>query len=679
MVTATKVVDLYPLQVWVDHHGRSYDFSEFQNFGKFAVAVAGAFGVIARRQPLKTTSSVFPRFISLLRFIHKDDRAASLRDQLEREFERAEPELWIAALLEWRSTVAVSDVSNRTKDNTVSYIRPLLRHLADHGVIPQIGNVLIGFSYDPNPKRSLGDVTSGLIQDRDIQSDGESAQSSFIEDQIESQSVLSIASDLSRKVDQTDHDKIPGLVLSLLKTRLSAIRYAAESELLVEYKNWKHGQSLIENCDLDARELLEQYLQCKSGKDLRIFFPNSEIGLARLLSLYKNNFEGIRPSYSESQGRGLSEIENQFGGADCVYSFLHASRKFINSVLVIVLIDTACNVESARTLTRDCMSPWIDSEINIRMYKRRAGPHSIQNYKVPRRLAGTRVGVVDAIEWTKEATEQLATFSKENDEPRFANFLFLCASRAARTKNTNELVRLATGRTFLGQFNEFKERIGSESSEFLTTIRLKTFRPALLLKEALETKSIVAVQNRAKHSSTAMAFKYVRSIPLSIQGRDSIRRFMEALQVLTTIEIQHVCELLNIDKDSYESVKKSLWDTGLGVYCKNPMEGLQRSEGFGPGKQCGAIDKCIECKNCLPIIVASPSNIAHLVVWKRHLEAQKKQFPESRADRWNEVWEPWLVFAKTALEKVSSPLYRSAYAQALAIAEASCDVFPDLW
>ncbi|RLA48715.1 MAG: hypothetical protein DRR42_16425 [Gammaproteobacteria bacterium] len=488
---------------------------------------------------------------------------------------------------------------------------------------------------------------------------------------------------LASESDSISDKPIPDQVLELLDKRLSNLRKCAEKDLLEQYRLFKHGQDLIKMCDVSLREI-EQRIELGSGKRTLIdnVFTPGDKGLSRLLCYYKGAHGGCRPGEGYEVngrwlGKELGEIEREYGGAESVLRWLGHGRRLLTCVSVITMVDQALNVESARTLKRDCLGPVESGMRRFRWTKCRSGKKSKdQSEMFPVKDGLHEVSLVKAVQIALECTESLA--AKAGAEgARFKNYLLLSNSGTTRNSYTSEDVRLGANDTFLNQIRKFASE-HEELAGFADELTQDQIRPSVLLHVALQTQSIIAVQRKGKHRSSKTSFLYAHKLPTQIAGNANIQSFMQHLQVLSSWNIEGMAEKTGIPKDRFDALRASLSDVGLGVFCQDPKAGEQASQGYGEGEMCGAIDKCPGCPKRSDYIFATPENIANLICWKDHLEKERDIRMAENPDRWLSIWEPWVVFVEVALEKLSaSRQFMKIYKSGEVLAASSNASYPE--
>lgn len=675
------------LRVDVEQHERSYDFTPYSEIGEaFVAAFANQFHLKIARGGWSRASTISYFYIlgNLLTYIRDNVGPESkFRRSLQHNYTAAARKDWQEVLRQWRSQVAErADISRRRKENFIAGVRPFIWALSNAGVIPQLGDVLLGFEFDSSPKRSLAQMTNNAMTESELSIRLRKINKDVTAEEIPGAIDYFKALASESEISQLNNESIPNQVLMLLDVRLAELRRCAEADLVTEFSKVETGRSLVAQSDLSGRELSARVDFCESPVEIRRLFPAGDTGLARLLAYYMAEYGGVRHHYYDSTsdgrniGRWFYEAEQAHGGSRSVSSHLSASRRLLTAAQVILLHDTAMNVESCRTLRRDCVGPPRGGVQKLNWLKRRARGYENQYEFLPVNDGVNKVSAVKTVEMVRTATEVLAS-NAEHAGPH-DTFLFLSADGSTRNSNLGNRIRLAVNATFLKNFKAFlsdHERLAGLAH----SMTQDAIRPSLLLREALRTRSIAAVRKLGKHRSTTTSFKYVHRLPMQIAGNASIQLFMQSLQVLATQGIEGICQKAGISVEKYEALKSELVETGLGVYCTDPLAGVQKNEGYGKGVMCGAVDKCLTCQNVSRYVFATAENVAHLLMWRRHLLGERERMLSERPERWVDVWEPWLVFIDVALEKLQAGQFKKTYSEAEVLAETRESVFPELW
>ncbi len=676
---------------FVEKCNRGFDFSIYSEIGvEFSIEIAKNFSLWGSTKSAETVKSYYYRNCVLFDWM-LDMRDSDNFEELFLLLKNDHKESVISGKAQWDLLLGYfrsdledrKSISNRTKDNILAAIRPFLKQLRIRGVVPHVES-LTKFKWKSRQKKSIAEISP--LWDKNISEIKQSMEIMGLSE-IECEQTQDFIEALIESGIECDKRKnLPEQILKLLEVRLSALREAAEKDFKKHYKKFRKGQILLKECDWDAAKFTEirdkYYLlnvkQCReAGQFLSECFPQGSVGLGRLLKYIDTHYNGIVPYENDVDNTGFKHgnfitkiIWKGYLNTSTreVAARLYASSELMNAISVILMVDTAINVHSCRTVDRSCLTQSsLKDHVAFLWWKERNG-----GYQLIRDLdmnTDDKVSPGTVLKVLLETTESLSKYASKNQK----NYCFYTTENVTNSSSGDRILN-ASGTAYLNWFKKFLERHDELKNLEFT---LDMIRPSVLLKVALATKDPDAVKEMGQHKGYSISMIYIDKIPNQIIGERRIREFMEWLQVLSSVGIEDFAKKVGIDEKNYDLEKKKILTNNFGgISCKDPLAGEQ--EGVNKGERCWKIDKCLTCKLRQDIVVASVGNILSVMQWREKLMQAKKGFTNKSENTWDEKWILWDIFTQVMLNKWKVGTHRAAYKKARHQLESSTNPYPDL-
>lgn len=436
---------------------------------------------------------------------------------------------------------------------------------------------------------------------------------------------------------------IPEIVKTILTRRLKLISEAARAIIVDAQAHLQVGKLLLSEATFTATGLAE-ILNCSSVRQrrelLNQWFPQSpkdhEIRstTANILSAAILRYGGIVPSASSGNSLSIpgfptsrvAVMARKVGGRTNISKYLIPNGEAVCAVLTDYMISAAANPAVAMSLPAQCMSPSDKPGfVQVTGKKLRAGGKPIQND------FHERSDVLTNIKWLVEV------FTKYRD--------------ADTTGLANQLAVMHIG-TELRAINE-QYLLSAFRKLLASTPKLRGFKivPSMIRRSVIVLQTLGSVDGSIS-AALANQSKPVNSIyndifAIRAQKDIRMREYIQDFESLVIIRATDVTELIGYSNKEIKNCFSKLQRTGLGTLCKNPngkpgSEGIKCTEPRCAGDLCPQMD-----------VRLHPEDVALLQIWKTVLLKAEPIWERDRAERWNDVWLPFLCLIQVIEEKSS--------------------------
>lgn len=433
----------------------------------------------------------------------------------------------------------------------------------------------------------------------------------------------------------------------LCDRRLQELRKAASKVFKDWLRKYELGRELLAIVGLTGKELSDALERIRDRKSFEWysavakFFPKDDqsTALRNLLTLIEHECNGVCPtSNGECETYKLTH-RNQFWAKQYLkvggipQSYLLPTNLAISAAACLYLCESGSNSAVALSLGPDCIRPSkLPRHVNIVSVKARSNGKSIFNDLPDSSNNEDIVSAAEALSTIIEATKKL------RDNGAVDKDLLMVWAGSGLVKPLDE-----------ARFREDVKEIVKLSEELSTfVITPSMIRPTVLLHAQLKNPGNLSVANIiAQHNSETVTMGYVAKLPFRMILEERVRRFTQTIEVVAASRINDAHVKLGISEFDWKARIESAQKTGLGTYCANPFAGAQAD--FPSGKKCGALERCVDCSQLL--VVADVHSIADMIIWREALNLSKDHWIESRLQRWESVWTPWLAFFEVVLDE----------------------------
>lgn len=457
-------------------------------------------------------------------------------------------------------------------------------------------------------------------------------------------------------------ENLPLIAQATLERRLEKIYGEALKRFQKAIAKRKEGYRLIETglvyMGIINTWLTAESLKRKAAKPIleSVRALSDEHFMAGLLAWcsYYHEFPGLHPYEGHTKKQIVTRVRNEFGkqrtsikfSTDEMIEYLGASRDLLSSGYLLILFETWANPDSIQRLSIHAKTD-ITSALSVVDWIKPRANAILSKFDIQREN-----GLSYVIESIIEATVNYRPIAIRADKEA----LFLHAySSDARSKGRER----SSGSQFLVRpsgnwFNDQAKELVSQISDRKWIATARQIRASLILAHSLKF-GIKSAQEKAQHSSAKTTIGYSDSLPLKLKKEESIRVFMEWLQVLVTINIDEIPQKIGIAEEAYEEIKQHILNSRFGgVHCSDPFSGYQ--PGSEAGRPCTQIMMCMTCEKRMNVFIASEDNVAHLLRWR---EALYEAFEKGIISANDINWVLWKTFLDTMYSRMSeSPKHK---------------------
>ncbi|URI11616.1 hypothetical protein MW290_22010 [Aquincola tertiaricarbonis] len=140
---------------------------------------------------------------------------------------------------------------------------------------------------------------------------------------------------------------------------------------------------------------------------------------------------------------------------------------------------------------------------------------------------------------------------------------------------------------------------------------------------------------------------YNHIFPILVQKDIKMREYINHFETLLLVISAERNDLHGYEETELNARRGTLQQTGFGTLCKN-IYGRPGNQGEPCTEPRCAVDMCPQMD-----IRLHPSNVALLLAWKEALIEAEPEWERDRAERWNEIWLPFLCLINVVQEKSS--------------------------
>jgi len=532
------------------------------------------------------------------------------------------------------------DLNGGTPKTKLAAANSVLRHLGNAGVLPELELALRPKGEASSHRRTLAQGPS---------KDGVDDYLAFATEMLhEAAKLRQIEIDTDEEIGflQTLRTELAGAELGandtpaevikrVLKRRLEAIQDALAGVYTRWRRHWERGQELLQAGTSLADGWEKTFIAGSRNEylrrtEMRAFFPldDPDRAVGNLIRLVADKLKGFYPTNSAEGapfGQFFAKRALEFGGAINLQAMIMPHPHAIYAVILLYLCSSGANVAVARTLFVDAMEKsQITGATHLTGEKARARGKPIHAHLDDRSHA------VMGITWLLEASSRV----RESLEPDDRNLLFVVDERSGPKPVEEYAIR------------DFLKRIVADIPEIAELgVTPAMLRPTVLLIAALEGDANAHTTASLGQHGLNVGRGYIDHPPTRHMHDESIRGFVDSMQIASFHAEQDVTEWLGYTKADIDAKIDDLMETGLGTFCRD----LYGRPGNDGGK-C----KTFDCWNSCPqlVVVARKKDLAFLIIWRASLIEAEAEWILERKERWYALWFPWLEFIKTVERKI---------------------------
>ncbi|WP_280153248.1 hypothetical protein [Piscinibacter sp. XHJ-5] len=355
----------------------------------------------------------------------------------------------------------------------------------------------------------------------------------------------------------------------------------------------------------------------------------------------------LMPSSQEIDSTLYRSIKKRFGGLPVFQSYLGPTTDSLAPFLALFLADSFCqpNVDDVWNYTfRDCvLQGGSKSTAIIRFGKLRGSEQEF----------GVEVPVGSADEWSLARalrflnvytgsclglTEGSGKHKYVDGRQRLFQHLDRIASKSLRPMDPGSVVDC---------MRRFLERAAQHEPSLRRIAKIATgenFRPTHALI-CVSRKGIFEAQRRLRH----------KAIPTTQIYTD--RAHMRSSRSMRIISFQEYL-YRNALRAGEESQTAAI-PTGLGLHCRAQQTDLPGAS-TEEGERCWRPDLCDSGCASAKLVLEEPATVCTWMRMIQHLESQRGRMVADYPERWEQVWEPRLVWYHALLSKTSSRVRKQA-------------------
>lgn len=672
-------------------HGRVFPFSGLVSLwsAAFLERVGVRFKLVAAGFAAQSLKPAYLQLVNALQWIgvSNDPHCRAVVDDAAECGRISSVDDWEESLFGYRAHLVAGIAEGTRKsssvDSDIKALRRMLDALSSGNVVPTTSIPLPSVKHARRLSGHLRSVAEAASRDLD---DEKSDYVAFARDRFveackdfgtdmgrgESQEFVDGMAIELRSISNLPKDPVEAVRL-VLERRLGALRDRAAAIVTAAIEAHERGRELLSASEIDAASFEREYLGSELNLHERIqlvggLFPSPkhsppdqiEKGIANLLALIDQRHAGIPPfhgsSTTELYGQFFAKRYLDYGGLGAITRMLIPDSDAVGATLTLYLCESGANLSVGRTLDRECIEA-SDLEEHRRITGNKA------------RAKGKPIIVdlpdgspaVQAIDWLLAAGRRLEITADEEDRDRL--FLMRIGGR----------VQLMTPHWFTNWFKNF-----AASTPGVEVVRLvpNMIRPSVLLHAALSNDGRLIAGMAIGQHGLLVTQGYQQKWPTRLLYDGNMRRFQAAFETLVMSGVEDAATRLGISVEQFEARLGDLRATGLGTFCKD-----QRGRPGEQGNTCSKVDCWNDCPHLL--IVAEVEAIASLQLWQASLRLEQPDWERDRAERWDEVWLPWLCLTDVVEEKMTrGPLLKiwiAARTRAAVISAQSGFVPPKPW
>lgn len=650
----------------IKHPEKDFDVTELEdvfaaNFLKSVVKVGNE---MARKQRLKSMWGHVPSIIFFAKFLAEP----SLNSRIPADLKQGIAPLhsnsdWLHLLNEF-SRYVQNNKSPFQARKIISSMNTWLKYLASEMVCPSGLRLPILLDETPGKKKPLNQTILQVALSEEAKSEIDAIyhKISFVgEDDLRAEAQLLFQHIIS-EFDSVEHltgENLPLLAQATLERRLEKIYFAAKERFQGAIAKREEGKRLIEkglaHIHVINSWLTEKSLKYKAAKPVldKVRSLTDEQFMTGLLAwcTYYHEFPGLHPYEGHTDKQIVIRVRNEFAkkrtnmkfSADEMIGYMGASRDLLSSGYLLILFQTWANPESIQRLTIHSKTN-ITSELSVIDWVKPRASAILSKFDV--KSENSLSEVLDSI---IDATASYRPIAIHADKEA----LFLHAySSDVRSKGRTRMPKSKfLVKPSSNWFNDNTKKMISQISSDKWIVTAKQIRASLILCHSLKF-GVKSAQEKSQHASPRTTIRYSDSLPIKLKKEESIRAFVEWLQVLVTINVDDIPEKLGIAEEVYNERKQQILSSRFGgIHCLDPYSGYQR--GSEKGKPCTQIMMCMTCEKRMNVFIASEDNVAHLLSWR---EALCEAFEKGVINADDVNWVLWKTFLDTLYSRMHASL-----------------------
>ncbi|TAY99680.1 hypothetical protein [Rhizobium leguminosarum] len=645
--------------------GRRFSFRDLLEVGwsdRFLTRLAEAFQRIYQSKLDSQTKVAYNNLRELLRFIGSsgDPSCCAVQSGLNTGNVRLVREKdWTLGTQLYASWVDNrDDLKGSAPDTKLSAATSVLRHLGNAGVLPELEMALRAKGEASEHRRTLAQepardgVDDYLAFATAMLRDAAKQRQIDLEENAETGFLATLRSELA-STQRSEGDTPAIVILGVLKRRLQSIKDALAGIYSHWRQHWERGQDLLHSCEPLGNEWSDLLISGSRNEtlrkgDMRTFFPIDDRDRARAnyIRLISDYFGGLIPSNGKGTGLYGQFFEKralEIGGKTGLQAFIYPHPDAVGATLLLALCESGINVAVGRTLFTDAMEASnISGATHVSGHKARARGKPIHAHLDDRSHA------VMGMRWLIHASQGLRALLPVDDQ----NLLFVMNTSRSGAKPVEEY--------FL---RDLLKRVVADIPELADlNVTPAMLRPTILLIAALEGDPNAHASSVYGQHSENTNKGYTGHPPTRFMHDESIRAFVDGLELVSVHLNEDVQEWLGYSKAEVEAKIDDVMKTGLGTFCRD-LQGR-------PGND-GAKCKTFDCWNGCPqlIVVARKRDLAMLIIWKTSLLEAEATWIRDRPERWYGLWFPWLEFIAAVERKILLTTMGKIWREAVTLAE----------
>lgn len=650
-----KAVTVSPLIIVVEAHRRSYDFRRFLALAPcFMADVIKPLTQHLQRLPAGLAKSRYNALVNLFDCLASPDAQLILSKFLEKlasdNYRALESGDWEGALYHWRDSLHGPDVlrTKLTAQQIWTHVQKIWGHWVGASLVPAVSMKGIWQSKrlgQSKSKLSLAQLPHGPDREAVDAAVWDSVRRTFDEtNEAEAREFISSLCQVhtAAGVRQMSPEEMIKAIHDLNTDGLRKARVAAEATFAYWRRHWEAGQQALQAATHSAAEQQRLFgTGCVGGQaekrlSRKLFFQGESAvrlgnALNHLLAMHDGIVGGVK-------GR-LHHLAIAHGGRGRFHAYLHPHEQATTALWILVMTDTGANAEVARVMPWDCLGALTNSGARrVKLgVKHRAKGHTIEDELPIVPPAGFKLSLIAAIEQYKEMAARINQMA----EGKLKAYLMLQVTQG-EIKEWTEF----TARAWFIKFAH------EHQAQMSIHARPCMLRPSFLLSfRHQHGDSLAAAQTVADHASPHTTYtSYANRTAERLANAERIRQFQTYFQTLIVASIDGAADKLRLTRDQFDRLFDEASNTGLGVACLDPRAGVQ--PGTSKGSPCDRLDACSGCE--MRWIVATPPNVADLILFNEYLESVQEEEERERPEPWEKRWLPWLVFSRIALAKLRS-------------------------
>jgi hypothetical protein len=604
----------------------------------------------------------------------------------------------VATTLEWKFALVryrdylVSNYAEQTILSEISMLNALLKDLFPRGLMPKFEGAPVEVPKElakpKGDKDSKKDKKHYIVKhlSRTL------AGLSFVKD-TEINSIVKLFNDVEEKVAPTvtEREQVIALVVKSISDEHERLKTKAESIFEEALALLKEGEALtlcpfMATTIYDMSDTHKSILKRKNGRpdefsasrlietDFKEEFAEEHY-LNALASFVHYYAEGSWPSSKTPIGGALASRIWPILGSANLRDRLHPSATMIGAATTLIVLQTALNGDSVRTLKVECLD--IDTRGRARglyYYKKRSdkqedGQEDIKQLSNNRKLFKYPVETI---------VREYRRVSEKYRNQTASDHLWI------------SVPRMAVGSEFIGELGLPPEpysrsaisrkvkKLLKDQSVNSSANGLDDLRRQVLLLKALKS-SAFAASVAADHKTSGTIKHYLDSDIMTLAINGKLSKFQSAFEFAIAQDVDLFCERVGIKKQEKDILLKNMTQSGLGTLCLDKRYNPLTKELSSDDGTCTSFESCMGCEKFKPIVLLEVENIARLIAFHLHLIKSEATCVIDNPINWNTKWYPWLLFTTSVMQFLDTPVHRKITKDAKAFLVKTPITLPILW